>query len=234
MLCALLVLAATCPEGEGFQRPEQQQAACALIAQQRGADADRAALARLLEEPEFSRVRDRNANVLQVLWEQLAAWLKRFFETDEAASFAKTVPFAVLFGAFAIALAALLRFVRFRAGGGGAAREQAADAAGPLALKPAPEHLANARALLASSPREAVREALLALLSSLERKNLARPDRVKTNRELCAELPKRGADAALVKSVSETVDWYDRAFYSLQPIERDQAAVFLSSIERLV
>lgn len=233
MFSALLVLAAACPEGLGFERAEQQDAACALIAQRRAAEADRAALARLLEEPEFSRVRDRNANVLQVLWEQLAAWLKRFFQTDEAATFAKAVPFAVLLGAFGIALAALLRFVRFRSGGGGAP-EQAAPAGGALALKPAPEHLANARALLASAPREAVREALLALLSSLERKNLARPDRVKTNRELCAELPKRGADAALVREVSQRVDWYDRAFYSLQPIAREDAAAFLSSVERLV
>ena len=230
MLAALLVLASI-PESALVDRADPDDAR-AFLAGRAAAEPDRAALARLLDEPEFSRVRDRNANVLQVLWEQFAAWLKRFFQTDEAATFAKTVPFAVLFCAFGIALAALLRFARFRSFRDGA-REQPASSAG-LALKPAPEHLANARALLATSPREAVREALLALLSSLERKNLARPDRVKTNRELCAELPKRGADAALVREVSQRVDWYDRAFYSLQPIASEEAAAFLSSIERLV
>lgn len=227
-MSALLLVLAVCPQGAAFERPEQQEAACAL-AERQAVVPDREALARLLEEPEFSRVRDRNANVIAVLWEQFFAWLKRFFETAEAAAFARTVPYAVLFFAFAVALAAVLRFARFRR----AAPVEQGPAAEPLALKPAPEHLANARALLASNPREAIREALLALLSSLERRNLARPDRVKTNRELCAELPKRGADDALVREVSARVDWYDRTFYSLQPVAKEEAEKFVKSVEAL-
>lgn len=225
MMLALLLAAAACPEGA--------EQTCMQLEQRTVQPPDRATLERLLQEPEFSRVRNRNQNVIAVLWEQFFAWLKKIFQTDEAATFAKTVPFAVLALAFTIALAAVLRFVRVR-GGGDEQRAHATAPAHALVLKPAPEHLANARALLATSPRDAIREALLALLSSLERRNLARPDRVKTNRELCAELPGRGADAALVRAVAERVDWYDRAFYSLAPIAKDEAAGFLASVEQLV
>lgn len=191
---------------------------------------DRAALQRLLEEPEFSRVRNRNANVIAVLWEQLFAWLKRLFQTRGAATFAKAAPFFVLTVAFTIALLALLRFVRFRPREATAVSRPEPER---LDLRPPPEHLANARRLAASEPRAAIREALLALLSSLERKNLARPDRVKTNRELCAELPGRGADAALVGAVRSRIDWYDRTYYSLAPVSSEDARTFVSEIEGL-
>src|SRR6185436_4886858 len=164
------------------------------------ATVDRESLQRLLDEPEFARVRKRNANVFAVLLEQFFGWLKKLFETEGAARFAKATPFFVLTLAFAVAGLALLRFVRIRRAPPVAAAGPGAE---PLSLRPAPEHLANARGLLSSSPREAIREALLALLSSLERRRLARPDRVKTNREVWAELPGRGADPALVQRVSE-------------------------------
>ena len=82
-------------------------------------------------------------------------------------------------------------------------------------------------------PREAIREGLLALLSSLEAKRLARPDRVKTNRELVGELPGRGASAQLTGEVERLVRWYDRAFYSLEPVPPEDAARFVDEVERL-
>jgi hypothetical protein len=228
----LLLIAAlsACPEAAGLERPEQQEAACAL-AQRRAAAPDRGTLSRVLAEPEFARARDRNANVFAVLWERFFAWLKHVFQTQEAATFAKAAPFTVLTLAFAIALLALLRFARFRR----LPRPDGGPASlAPLALKPPPEHLANARGLLATAPREAIREGLLALLSSLERRDLARPDRVKTNRELCAELPARGADSALVAEVRLLVDWYDLAFYSLAPVSLSEARTFVEDVSRLV
>ncbi|MBK7860215.1 MAG: DUF4129 domain-containing protein [Archangiaceae bacterium] len=228
MLLALLLTA--CPEAAQLGRPEQQDAACALVTRA-APQVDRSTLARLLEEPEFARSRERNANALVVLWEQFLAWLKRVFQTDEAATFARAAPFAVLTLAFAVALLAALRFARSRPAEPSRAPTPAPASA--LGLKPAPQHFAAARALLVSAPREALREALLGLLSALERRRLALPDRVKTNRELCAELPARGADPALTAEISARLDWYDRAFYSLGQVSTDDARAFLEQVEGL-
>jgi hypothetical protein len=217
----LLVTVSACPGA-----PE-----CALLEKPppQAARADRATLERLLKEPDFARVRRRNANVFAVLTEQFFAWLKTLFETEGAATFAKATPFAVLTLAFGIATLALLRFLRVRR----APPRAEAPGAERLSLKPAPEHLANARRLLAGAPRDAIREALLALLSSLERRRLARPDRVKTNREVCAELPARGAEPALAREVAARVDWYDRTYYSLAPVAPEDARSFIDEIARL-
>ena len=107
------------------------------------------------------------------------------------------------------------------------------EAAARLELDAPREHLQRAREALASSPREAIRQGLLALLSTLEERQLARPDRVKTNRELAAELPGRGAPAPLVHEVERLVRWYDRTFYSLSPVPPDEAATFVADVERL-
>jgi hypothetical protein len=216
----LLLALSACPECALAERPPPAEAR----------PVDRATLERLLDEPEFARVRKRNANMFAVLAEQFFAWLKKLFETEGAARFAQATPFFVLTGAFVVAGLALLRFVRIRRAPAGAAPVGGAE---PLQLRPAPEHLANARRLLASSPRDAIREALLALLSSLERRRLARPDRVKTNREVCAELPSRGADPALVREVGARVDWYDRTYYSLAPVPADEARAFVDDVARL-
>ena len=84
-----------------------------------------------------------------------------------------------------------------------------------------------------SDPRAAIREALLSLLSSLERKRYARPDRVKTNRELAAELPARGAPTELVTAVAPLFAWFDRSFYSLEAIAPEDARRFLDDVSRL-
>ncbi|MFP2933600.1 DUF4129 domain-containing protein, partial [Pyxidicoccus sp. 3LG] len=68
---------------------------------------------------------------------------------------------------------------------------------------------------------------------ALEQRRLARPDRVKTNRELAAELPARGSPAPVVSEVERLVGWYDRAFYSLAPVPEDEAARFVTAVEHL-
>jgi hypothetical protein len=106
--------------------------------------------------------------------------------------------------------------------------------AGELVLDAPAVHLERARAAVASAPREALREGLLALLSSLEVRRLARPDRVKTNRELVDELPARGAPAALTAAVAQLVAAYDVGFYSLAPVSEQEARRFLAGVEPLV
>lgn len=230
-LVLALLLSASCPEAKGLEVAAQQDTACALMAEPpAAAPADHDALARLLDEPEFARARKRNGNVMAILAAQFFEWLKSFFESREAAGFAKAFPYAVLGLAMAVAAFGLSRLARLRrrASSSGPAGESA-----PLALRPAPEHLANARRLLATAPREAIREALLALLSSLEARRLARPDRVKTNRELCAELPARGASSELSRAVAEKVEWYDRVFYSLSDVASAEAGRFVEGVALL-
>jgi hypothetical protein len=103
----------------------------------------------------------------------------------------------------------------------------------PLRLDPPGDHLRRAQAALESDPREAIREGLLGLLSCLERRRLARPDRVKTNGEIVLELPVRGAPPELVAKVGPVVRWYDRTFYSLAPVPRQEASAFLKSVHGL-
>ena len=47
--------------------------------------------------------------------------------------------------------------------------------------------------MVEADPRGAIREGLFALLGALERRSLARPDRVRTNREMAEEVAQRGA-----------------------------------------
>jgi hypothetical protein len=226
-LLAAAVLSAACPstlEPEG-----RADAACKLLEQQGQPPApDRLLLNALLDQPEFSRARNRNGNVAALLLKRFWAWLQGMLETQEATEFAKFAPYLVLGLAFMGVLAGVLR-LRFRRSP--KAKSQTAGGPEPLKLDAPQEHLSRARALLTSSPREAIREGLLALLSSLERRRYARPDRVKTNRELCAELPQRGAPEPLVREVSGQLGWYDHAFYSLSEVDPAQAKQFIEGIE---
>jgi hypothetical protein len=108
-----------------------------------------------------------------------------------------------------------------------------AEGPAPLKLDVPSAHLERARAALAGDPRRAIREGLLALLSHLERERLARPDRVKTNRELAQELPARGASPALAETVARLLAWYDAAFYSLEPVAPDAARRFVDEVAGL-
>jgi hypothetical protein len=227
----LLVLHASCPSP--LEPEERAQAACELLAEQsvRPAPPDRALLTALLDQPEFKRARNRNANTLLILARRAWDWVQSLLERREATEFAKLAPYIVLGVAFLAVLFGVLQLRKRRqprSSAGAAAR-----GAAPLALDAPHEHLARARALLGQRPREAIREGLLALLSSLERRRLARPDRVKTNRELCAELPERGAPEALVREVGARLSWYDRAFYSLADVDAGEARAFIDGVETL-
>jgi len=227
----VLVLAAPCEHPAlGNASAEQRPAACALLAQPAGAEVDRAALEAVYQRPGFERARDRNAGALQALLAQLRAWIERLFETTGAQTYSNVTRVVVLFIAALAGLTLALRFAARRRRQGAVAQS---GRAAPLILDSPAVHLGRARAVLGAAPREAMREALLALLSHLERERLARPDRVKTNRELARELAVRGAPPALAAAVARWVDWYDLAYYSLEPVAPDAAARFVEEIAAL-
>jgi hypothetical protein len=211
--------------------------ACALEEAERSAPATLPAseperLKAILDRPEFSRARQRHGDLVKRLMRELEAWMESLFESSEAQGFAVATRAVMLGLALALVLWGVLRLSarrRFKPAAPGALT--AAEA--PLVLDSPGEHLRRARAALAADAREAIREGLLGLLSALEQKRLARPDRVKTNRELAAELPGRGAPAPVVSEVERLVGWYDRAFYSLAPVPEDEAARFVAAVEQL-
>ncbi|XXF80889.1 hypothetical protein P2318_14345 [Myxococcaceae bacterium GXIMD 01537] len=185
----------------------------------------------ILDRPEFANARQRNSDLLQRLLRELEAWTDRLFESRGAVGFAVATRAVILGLALAVALWAALRLRQRRPSVSRMAR--APVGAQALALDSPREHLQRARAALASDAREAIREGLLSLLSALEERRLARPDRVKTNRELAAELPGRGAPESLVREVEGLMRWYDGAFYSLAPVPAADAARFVDDVERV-
>lgn len=216
------------------------QAACTQLEVAQGTTeplprTDPARLQDILSRPEFAQARQRQGDVVQRLLRMVLNWLEELLQTREAQGFATSTRTVVLVLGFAVVLFAVLRLRHWRKGparrGAGTRADTGTEAA--LRLDSPGEHLARARTALGTQPREAIREALLALLSSLEAKRLARPDRVKTNRELVGELPGRGASTQLTGEVERLVRWYDRAFYSLEPVPADDAARFVAEVERL-
>jgi hypothetical protein len=186
----------------------------------------------ILDRPEFSRARERHGDLVKRLMRELGAWLEDLFESSGAQSFAVATRSLMLGLALALVLWGVLK-LSARRGLKASLPGAAPLTESPLVLDSPGEHLRRAREALAADAREAIREGLLALLSSLEQKRLARPDRVKTNRELAAELPGRGAPAPVVSEVERLVGWYDRAFYSLAPVPADEAARFVAAVEHL-
>jgi hypothetical protein len=186
----------------------------------------------ILDRPEFSQARHRNTDLLQRLMRQVDAWLSGLFQSRGAQSFAVATRALMLGLALAVALWTALRLRRWRRPSE-APGQATTGAEAALALDSPREHLQRAREALASDAREAIRQGLLALLSTLEERQLARPDRVKTNRELAAELPGRGAPGPLVQEVDRLVRWYDRTFYSLAAVPAAEAASFVADVERL-
>ncbi len=225
-LLALLLTAPDCAA-------DPSAAGCALWRSEARPEAvQRDALEEIYQRPQFARARLRNQGTIEQLLRRLRLWFESFFESKGAASYSQITRFLVLFLAALAALWAVLRLLSRRAGPRIAA---APTVAGPaaLALEDPRSHLARARGLLGGDPRSAIREGLLGLLSVLERRRLARPDRVKTNRELARELPQRGAPPELTGKVEALLGWYDRTFYSLEPVPGADAARFLDDVERL-
>ncbi len=188
-------------------------------------------LTSIFSRPEFKQARERNTGALQVWLNRLKAWLMEIFGSSAAATFSDVTRLLVLFGGALVAVMVGLRF--FRRGARTLTVHTDAGQTQSLNLDDPAVHLERARALLSAQPREATREGLLALLSTLERHRLARPDRVKTNRELVAELPSKAAASGIVDAVTSSLTWYDRAYYSLEPIEMAQAQQFIESVSAL-
>jgi hypothetical protein len=208
--------------------------ACALTSQFSGAAshrADRDRLKEILDRPEFAGARTRNSEWLARWWRRLGEWFESLLEAEGAQSFANFTRALVLGLALAAAAAGFFRLAR---------RATTASAGKPSTLPSIRErlenpaaHLSLAEAAVNTNSREAIRQALLALLSWLERRRLARPDRAKTNRELARELPDRGASAELSEAIGRLVHWYDRAFYSLSAVSTREAQHFIHEISAL-
>lgn len=210
--------------------------ACALQEAERSAPAalpvsEPERLKAILDRPEFSRARQRHGDLVKRLMRQLEAWMESLFESSGAQSFAVATRAVMLGLAFALVLWGVLKLAGRRRRVAAPLASTPAEA--PLVLDSPAVHLRRAHTMLGTDAREAIREGLMGLLSALEQRRLARPDRVKTNRELAAELPARGAPATVVSEVERLVGWYDRAFYSLAPVPQDEAASFVAAVEHL-
>lgn len=190
-------------------------------------------LREILSRPELARARDRHGDLLARALRWLREHLDALLESRGAQSFSQTTRLVVLASAIALVLVAGARLGALL---GRRRRTGTQSAPSPLLGLPLEDpslHLSRARRALEGDPREAIREGLLALLSELERRQLARPDRVKTNRELAAELPSRGVPDALARAITDWLRWYDRTFYSLQAVPPSEASAFLAEVERL-
>ncbi|MER2564448.1 MAG: DUF4129 domain-containing protein [Myxococcaceae bacterium] len=227
MSVVLALVLAACPAGERLPS-EQRDAACAIDAQF-VVTPEVEGLAAIYERPEF-----RNARASQAsdLLKRLQRWLETVFETSEAETYSNLTRVLVLLLAAFVVIAVSVRFVGRRVSAKTLGKTQASASA--LELADPSVHLARAKALLGTDARAGAREGLLAILAALERKRLARPDRVKTNRELTKELPERGAPPELVEAVSAQLSWFDRAWYSLQPIDASSASAFLERASDVV
>lgn len=229
-LVVALLLSAPCADPRVMDLPaEQQSAACALLQQPLAEGLDPATLSPVYERPGFERARLRNTGAWKALLAQLQRWFEQLAQTTGAQTYSNVTRVFVLALALLIAGVVVLRFFGRRRQPD-LATVGAQASARSLQLDDPATHLARAEQLLAQQPREAIREASLALLSSLERQRLARPDRVKTNQELVAELPARGAAPALVARVAPLLAWFDRAFYSLDPVPSADARRFIDDV----
>lgn len=180
---------------------------------------------------EFAGARHRSGVTLKVLLARLQAWVESLFETSGAQTYSNVTRVLVLAAAVMAGVWVVMRLRRRHAQKKAVAGRVVATNA--LSFDDPTVHLQRARALLEKDAREAIREALYALLSSLEQRRYARPDRVKTNRELANELPHHGAPAALIASVTRMISWYDEAFYSREAVQRSEAARFIDDVSAL-
>lgn len=212
---------------------ERLHALCRFTAapQEAFAPPDRDRMREILARPELAGATHNRGEWLEGWLRALWHWLQDLLDSKGAGQFANGTRAVVLALAAAVVALGTWRVLRLRRG-----RRVAPPRATfplPLRLDPPGDHLGRAHAALESDPREAIREGLLALLSCLERRRLARPDRVKTNGEIVLELPVRGASPDLVAKVDPVVRWYDRTFYSLAPVPRQEASAFLASVSGL-
>lgn len=211
----------------------QQTNACRLLSlPASGPEVQRElALPDIYARPGFEHARQRNSGAFQALLAQLRAWFEKFFESSGAETYSNVTRVVVLALALAIGVTVVFRVItRRRAKVASPSLQHATNA---LELDDPAVHRQRAESLLATDPRGAIREGWLSVLATLERARFARPDRVKTNRELVSELPTRGAPAPLTEAVERLVAWFDRSFYSLDRVEAAEARRFLDDVAKL-
>jgi hypothetical protein len=238
LLVALTVFTGTVAPGSPC---EATGLAPALQAQREGlcrlkgsTEPDRVLLREILESPELGRAKaGRASGWWKELMGRVLEWLGISLTSTGAQSFAEWTRFAVLAAATAVLLGLGWRLRKARSGRAAKARLTSPSSDAGFELAPPEDHLARARRLVDAQARSALRESLLALLSSLERANLSRPDRVRTNRELARELDATKAPEGVPAEVGRLLENFDRAFYSLEPVETPQARAFLSDVERV-
>ncbi len=231
-LVVALTLSANCEHPALAMLPEERQvAACELLAQPAPQKLEVSTLAPIYDRPGFERARLRNTGALQALLAQLRHWFESLFESSGAEAYSNVTRVVVLTLALIVGGGVTLRLINRRRARAAPPRRVAVTPA--LVLDDPATHLSRAEAMLGTAPRQAIREALLSLLSSLERQRFARPDRVKTNRELTEELPTRGAPPELIGRVTPLFAWFDRAFYSLEAVPPADARRFLDDVRTL-
>ncbi len=231
-LWLLFLLGASCDPAQVASLPEPKREAGCLVAgrAQPAPSVDRAALEEIYAQPKMARARIRSGGNTDALLARLVAWLDRVAGTRGVETYTVVTRWLVMALGAGAALWAIAKLLERRRRPAAAVR---AVQHGGLKLEDPALHFSRAQQALQAAPREALREALLGLLSSLERARLARPDRVKTNRELVRELPQRGASAELAQAVGRALDWYDETFYSLRPVEKADAQRFLDDAQAL-
>lgn len=231
-LVVALTLSATCEHPALAMLPEdRQEAACELLGQPVPEKLEVSTLTPIYQRPGFERARQRNSGSLQALMAQLRHWFESLFESSGAEAYSNVTRVVVLVLALVVGGGVTLRLINRRRAK--VVTQERAAGAPALVLDDPATHLSRAEAMLGTAPREAIREALLSLLSSLERQRFARPDRVKTNRELTQELPTRGAPAELIGRVTPLLAWFDDAFYSLEVVPPADARRFLDDVRAL-
>lgn len=230
MSALLLAVLVACPPSTATLPDAQREAACLVDArfEAKGSPEVKAELAAIYARPAF---RGAHSSQASDLFKRFKAWLEAIFETSGAETYSNVTRVVVLFLATFVVIAVVVRITGRRLQRVKAPEAQRAAA---LELDDPAEHLTRARALLGADPRASAREGLLAILAALERQRLARPDRVKTNRELARELPSRGATPELVEAVSSQLSWFDRAWYSLEPLDVARAGAFVDDAAALV
>lgn len=194
---------------------------------------DREALEAILARPEFAQARAPDVDGLSRLAAWLTAWMDALFETSGAQSFARGTRVLILALALAVVLGVAFRLAAMRRKGVAPESGEGSTARAARPLDSPETHLARAGTVLEADPREAIREGLFALLSSLERRALARPDRVKTNREIAEQLTERGAPPRVSEQVRALLGWYDRTYYSMERPTPPDARRFLDDVGEL-
>ena len=194
---------------------------------------DREHLDEILSRPEFAQARGANLGGLERLVAWLVAWVEALFETRGALGFVRWTRVLVLSLAIAVALGAGFRLAGALRRRGERKRLTEVGRGERLELDAPSVHLQRGGTMVEADPRGAIREGLFALLGALERRSLARPDRVRTNREVAEEVAQRGAAPELSEQVRGLLGWYDRAYYSLERPEAPEARRFLDDVGQL-